>query len=214
MDRFVETLKKYKVAAIISFTAAVCIAAIFVISASFSKSRPGPAQIPISPPQGNFEKIKQLIPSNAPALQSYRENSFAFMYPSDWKAEKLTMSEGEGAMLTLANAPEGSVYPSVIVTSISGSEKSIRAKGLLYNALGYRYEKMFLSGAQAEKWSGTFPVKIVNGKEITSPVQETIALVTKYQRVYTIKFKYEGASKKEDMEQFILGFLPSLVLFQ
>lgn len=136
----------------------------------------------------------------------YKTKDYSIAVPFNWAPQALNLQNG-GNFTTFrpTSAPSGAkeYYPSVVIAvEPIASSSSIINKTALYERFGMTTTTIFFQGTQAVKVSGTFPVKIVNGRSVRQPVQKTLIFFKKGDKIYTLKYYYEGYKLDPQYEQF------------
>lgn len=148
----------------------------------------------------------------------YRTKEYSLAFPATWSPQPLTLKNG-GNFTTFhpASDPSGikEYYPSAVVSvEPIASSSSIAQKAAIYELFGMQKTVIPFQGTQAVKVSGTFPIKIVSGQEVRQPVQKTLIFVQKGDKLYTLKYYYEGDKVNPQYEQFFTQLLTSFTFGQ
>lgn len=131
----------------------------------------------------------------------YKTLLYQVEYPKDWNYEKFNTVSGDSVIFKPLNNSAGSYYPSISVSITGDSKTPIETKEGIFLMYGFNKTEILINNHIFSKLSGTYPYKIVSGKSINTPVQETIIIAIKDKTEFLIKYQYEGSIVNLELEK-------------
>ncbi|MCL5439005.1 MAG: hypothetical protein M1268_03375 [Patescibacteria group bacterium] len=156
-----------------------------------------------------FNPFKQPQDNSLKEWVAYKSQNFEVKYPQSWKTETDKYSGGDSLIIKPAYLSNGNNYPSLLIESFSDSSRFKESQDIFQN-LNFTKTDTVVDNNPAIKFTGTFPVKNIDGKYFNSPVRETLFFVKHFDSMYLIHYQYEGDSFNEQSESIFSSILSSL----
>lgn len=150
----------------------------------------------------------QSVNPNLPKWSTYKGATYSMQYSPDWSVQiNKTVGGGEMAVVRPNILPKEINYPQFILQTEPYTESGLQQKMAFMKGLGMKQSEITVLGKQAQKLSGTIPYKLVAGKKVNEPIQETNILLIDKNSLYLFQYSYEGGETSEALEKYFNDYI-------
>lgn len=207
MDRvFAFETKEQKIRAVIAGVVILLLIGIGIYATtpkSSAPQQPSPQTAPTAVAQqgSGFGSTSNNGATSQGSMRIYQTSSYKIFYPSTWTT-KNGLVQGGGELLIMQPPGASGAFPNLEIQSTPVAVAPIANMEQLFTTFKFAKTTVKLSGADADKFSGTIP--------LTPPLQETAYVFAAQGKSYLIKYDYISStvdkSQEDQFQQIISTF--------